>query len=238
MGVNNPDHVLYGSNGKWYSTSQHREPPFSSLPSRCHTLIYCLLSDRMHAFHFAVSTAAVAAFGAIVAGQAYPEMTAPAILPISDNQTWMYTTPLNPEDPDYIDDAIAARLAKRSPPAGVYLCDSTNWAGKCKWTPVTPYTCYGYPNSPASSVGVSSDLFAVLVSCSKIRSLTPCSSQPPQGWQCKVFYGKTGCVPGTGTDGKLTYPGAGNLGALYPKADPPKSYLCRPCIDADPHSPW
>jgi hypothetical protein len=111
----------------------------------------------MHAFAFTVSTAVVAvfAFGAVVATQALPEITAPAIAPMSDNQTWMFTPPLTPDDKDYVDELDAARLANRSPPAGTYICDSKDWAGTCKWTAVTDYQCFDYPADAASSFGVS-----------------------------------------------------------------------------------
>ncbi|EXJ55491.1 hypothetical protein A1O7_08418 [Cladophialophora yegresii CBS 114405] len=162
-----------------------------------------------------LATVAVAifAFRASVAAQAIPEITAPGMPPMSDNQTWMITPPLTPDDEDYIDESDYARLMKRAPPAGSYICDGTNWGGKCKWTPMTDYQCLDYPANAASSFGA------------------------PQGWQCKIFYSK-GCTPGTGTDGKLTYPGTPNLGATYNRKDKPGSYMCRMCNTASGDHPW
>ncbi|ETI21053.1 hypothetical protein G647_07396 [Cladophialophora carrionii CBS 160.54] len=133
--------------------------------------------------------------------------------PMSDNQTWMITPPLTPDDADYVDESDFARLAKRSPPAGSYICDGTNWAGNCKWTAVRDYQCFDYPANAASSFG------------------------PPQAWQCKIFYSK-GCAPGTGTDGKLTYPGTANLRATYNRIDKPGSYMCRMCNTVPGDHPW
>jgi hypothetical protein len=130
----------------------------------------------MHAFAFTVSTAVVAvfAFGAVVATQAFPEITAPAIAPMSDNQTWMFTPPLTPDDKDYVDELDAARLADRSPPAGTYICNSKDWAGTCKWTAVTDYQCFDYPADAASSFGVSLSHFPGFQKLAG-SSLRPCS---------------------------------------------------------------
>ncbi|KIW64011.1 hypothetical protein PV04_08971 [Phialophora macrospora] len=164
--------------------------------------------SKMYAF---AVTVFASTFGTVVAAQAFPEITAPAISLMSDNQPWMFTPPLTPDDEVYIGESDAASLADRSPPAGTYICDSKDWAGKCQWTALTDYQCFDYPVDAASSFG------------------------PPPAWQCKIFYSK-GCSPGTGTDGKLTYPGTPNLGATYNRYDKPGSYMCRMCntVPGDP----
>ncbi|KAJ9613223.1 hypothetical protein H2200_003165 [Cladophialophora chaetospira] len=166
----------------------------------------------MRAFSLAVSATAVSFFGALAAAQDYPEITAPALLPIGENQTELFTPPLPPDDEDYVDESVAARLAKRSPPAGAYICDAINWKGTCKTYPVSPYVCQNYPATGSSSIG------------------------PPQGWQCKLFYGPN-CQLGTGTDGKLTYPGIPNVATTYNKAGAPTSFMCRECSDVPGGSP-
>lgn len=58
------------------------------------------------------------------------------------------------------------------------------------------------------------------------------------GWQCKIFFAPN-CKAGTGTDGKLTYPGTGDVGAMYSgQSGKPASYMCRMCSDAVNASPW
>jgi hypothetical protein len=109
----------------------------------------------MRTFPLSFSVIATNSFIAGAIAQSMPEVTAPAVLPVNNNQTWMYTPPLLHCDEDYVDESDAAVLAKRSPPAGVYVCGSKNWGGKCKWTAVNDYQCYDYPDSAESSFGVS-----------------------------------------------------------------------------------
>ena len=111
----------------------------------------------MRSLRFFLPTIAVAGFGEVTAAHKMPEMTAPALLPMIDNQiSWMQTPPLKPGDEDYVDESDAAWLAKRSPPAGVYLCDEEDWKGHCGWKAVDEYKCQDFDAyDVAVSFGVS-----------------------------------------------------------------------------------
>ena len=110
--------------------------------------------------NFTFSLMAMAGLGVGIVAQDMPEITALAALPTNENQTELSTPPLMPGDDGYVDESDAARLAKRTPPAGVYVCDNTAWKGTCKWTPVNDYQCYNYPDDATSSFGVSAPLLA------------------------------------------------------------------------------
>ncbi|EXJ84847.1 hypothetical protein A1O3_05521 [Capronia epimyces CBS 606.96] len=127
------------------------------------------------------------------------------------NTNIIYDTPVltpTPEHHGSEDEHEHAGLHKRSPPAGVYVCDQTNWQGSCAWIKLTDGACMDFLWDAGTSVG------------------------PPQGWQCKFYYG--GKCSGQMTDGKLTFPGTPNLGATYSNRLKPASYKCRPCPDGTP----
>ncbi|EXJ94418.1 hypothetical protein A1O1_02812 [Capronia coronata CBS 617.96] len=107
------------------------------------------------------------------------------------------------ETPDFVTPTDESELHKRSPPAGVYICDQTNWHGRCAWIKLTEGACMDFIWDAGTSFG------------------------PPNGWQCKIYYG--GKCSGQVTDGKLTFPGTPNLGATYNNRLKPASYKCRPC---------
>ncbi|OAG36389.1 hypothetical protein AYO21_09374 [Fonsecaea monophora] len=160
----------------------------------------------MRALALVLSTAAaLVAFSSVVAAQEGPEITEPAVLPSIDDEVGTFTPELTPEDEYFVDESEGARLAKRTPPAGVYICNNKNWLAPCNWNKLTDSKCLDYPSDAGSSVG------------------------PPNGWQCKIYYAK-GCAATNGmTDGKLTYPGTANLGALYNNYGKPASIKCRQC---------
>ncbi|EHY59325.1 hypothetical protein HRR83_001403 [Exophiala dermatitidis] len=138
----------------------------------------------MRAFNLAFSPLLLAAVAGVVSAQ---------------DEATVYDTPVLAE---------ARELQKRSPPAGVYVCDQTNWHGKCAWTKLNEGVCMNFPWDAGTSFG------------------------PPQGWQCKIYYG--GKCTGAMTDGKLTYPGTPNIGATYNNRLKPASYKCRPCPAGSP----
>lgn len=48
-----------------------------------------------------------------------------------------------------------ARLERRSPPAGIYVCSGPNWTGTCAWHAVTDMGCTEFTWNPHISFGVS-----------------------------------------------------------------------------------
>lgn len=115
----------------------------------------------MRSFAVTLSFVAITAFGQLIAAQdpAYdPEITpAPTGPPENDFYTSLITPELPPDHDDYVDEADLARLMKRSPPAGVYLCTDKSWKGKCTWTPAQDNQCVAYPSDGSSSLGVSGE---------------------------------------------------------------------------------
>ena len=85
----------------------------------------------------------------------------------------IYVTPtLSPGDPDYVTPAeINAGLAqiekrdidKRSPPAGVYICDAPNWTGNCAWFKVADGACNDFIWDASASFGVSTQQIFFLI---------------------------------------------------------------------------
>ncbi|EXJ75253.1 uncharacterized protein A1O5_01949 [Cladophialophora psammophila CBS 110553] len=168
----------------------------------------------MRALTLGISTvAAIAAFASLVAGQAGPEITDPAVLPPSEGDVETSTPELTSDDEYFVDESEGARLAKRTPPAGVYICNNKNWVQPCSWNKLTDSKCMDFPTDAGSSVG------------------------PPVGWQCKIYYAANCAATNGMTDGKLTYPGTANLGALYNNYDKPASIKCRQCPPGT-NSPW
>lgn len=80
--------------------------------------------------------------------------------PTASNDTVIiYDTPLlPPDDENYVGQLEARMLAKRSPPAGVYICDNKNWLGNCKWVALRDSVCMDFPYDSGSSVGVSASV--------------------------------------------------------------------------------
>jgi hypothetical protein len=161
------------------------------------------------------SALAIAAFRIISAAQPPPLVTAPVVF--DRNLTYeppIITPPLLPGDEGYVDeDTLKRIISKRDatdPHAVAHLCDSPNWGGKCTNVPLVDYICQ-VPNP-----------------------IVPSSFGIPVGWQCKFFWGKgvygCDCAGGTGSDGKFTYPGTGNLGKMYGNRGLPTSYMCRHCV--------
>ncbi|KIX00062.1 uncharacterized protein Z518_10989 [Rhinocladiella mackenziei CBS 650.93] len=151
----------------------------------------------MHAFSFILSPIVQAVFAGIVAAQE-EDMGS---LPTAED-----TPVLPPDYPDFANPAEEVEIQKRTPPAGVYVCDQTNWQGKCDWIALKDMACMDFPWDAGTSVG------------------------PPNGWQCKFYYGAQ-CT-GEMTNGKLTYPGTSNLGALYNNRLKPLGMKCRQCPSA------
>ncbi|OAP65749.1 hypothetical protein AYL99_01721 [Fonsecaea erecta] len=156
---------------------------------------------------------ALAASSSLVAAQAEPEITEPAVLPPSEDNVQNFTPELTEEDEYFVDESDGARLAKRTPPAGVYICNNKNWLAPCSWNKLIDSQCMAFPSDSGSSVG------------------------PPAGWQCKLYYAKNCAATNGMTDGKLTYPGTANLGALYNNYEKPQSIKCRQCPQGA-NSPW
>ncbi|KAK5455880.1 hypothetical protein LTS15_005197 [Exophiala xenobiotica] len=128
----------------------------------------------------------------------------PGLVTSQDRTTVVIDTPtLTPDHADYIDAADVDLINKRSPPAGIYVCDQANWGGKCTWLSVTENTCKDFTWNTDISFGV------------------------PAGWQCKFYWGDH-CGGSKRTDGKLTIPGTNNFASSIDK-DAPKSYKCRQC---------
>ncbi|KIY01648.1 uncharacterized protein Z520_01784 [Fonsecaea multimorphosa CBS 102226] len=160
----------------------------------------------MRAFTLGLSTvAALVAFSNLVAAQAEPEITEPAVLPTSEDEVHAFTPELTPDDEYFVDESEGARLAKRTPPAGVYICNNKSWLAPCTWTKLVDSQCMSFPSDAGSSVG------------------------PPTGWQCKIYYAPNCAATNGMTDGKLTYPGTPDLGSLYNNYNKPASIKCRQC---------
>ncbi|OAL29845.1 hypothetical protein AYO22_01751 [Fonsecaea multimorphosa] len=110
----------------------------------------------MRAFTLGLSTvAALVAFSNLVAAQAEPEITEPAVLPTSEDEVHAFTPELTPDDEYFVDESEGARLAKRTPPAGVYICNNKSWLAPCTWTKLVDSQCMSFPSDAGSSVGVS-----------------------------------------------------------------------------------
>ncbi|KAJ9610115.1 hypothetical protein H2204_015469 [Knufia peltigerae] len=129
--------------------------------------------------------------------------TVSGVVTAQDDKTFMDTPELTPGHPDYVESAAGEEIIKRSPPAGVYVCDSASWKGKCKFQPISEMSCAKFTWNTDISFGV------------------------PAQWQCKFYWGDQ-CSGTKRSDGKLTVPGTSNFAALYGNTAP-KSFKCRQC---------
>jgi hypothetical protein len=175
------------------------------------SFLAAICSMRTHIF--ACCALAVADFSVLSTAQSPPLVTAPAVF--ERNLTYtnpIVTPPLLPGDEGYVDEDTLnkIRLSKRDAHAVAYMCDGPNWTGKCTNVPLVDYIC----QVPSPTV--------------------PLSFGVPVGWQCKFFWGKGvfggDCAGGTGSDGKFTFPGTGDIGKMYGNKGQPTSYMCRHCV--------
>jgi hypothetical protein len=104
----------------------------------------------MRTFAFFFPCLLLAAFAGLVTSQ--------------DRTTVVIDTPtLTPDHADYIDAADVDLINKRSPPAGIYVCDKANWGGKCTWLSVTENACKDFTWNTDISFGVSSSLYSTVI---------------------------------------------------------------------------
>ncbi|KIW21127.1 hypothetical protein PV08_01707 [Exophiala spinifera] len=129
--------------------------------------------------------------------------TVSSVVTAQQDNSFLETPHLPPDHPDSIDFATGEEILKRSPPAGVYVCDSAGWKGICKFLQVREMSCNTFSWNTDISFGV------------------------PAQWQCKFYWGDQ-CSGTKRSDGKLTLPGTSNFAALYGNI-PPKSFKCRQC---------
>lgn len=81
--------------------------------------------------------------------------TVSGVVTAQDDKTFMDTPELTPGHPDYVESAAGEEIIKRSPPAGVYVCDSASWKGKCKFQPISEMSCAKFTWNTDISFGVS-----------------------------------------------------------------------------------